>query len=73
MNASKVIEDGKYRTTTPSDFLSLICSMGNGFSGIEKEKGGISAHPSREVVPEKLLSNKMVEFFERMWLIFNSK
>lgn len=47
MNASKVIEDGKYRTTTSSNFLSLICSMGNGFSGIEKEKGGISAHPSR--------------------------
>jgi site-specific DNA recombinase len=46
-----IIEDGKYRTTAPSDFLSLICSIDKGFSGWEKEKGGISAHPSRKVAP----------------------
>jgi hypothetical protein len=25
------------------------------------------------VVPEKLVSNKFVEFFERIWLIFNTQ
>lgn len=46
-----IIEDGKYRTTEPSDFLSLICSIDKGFSGLEKEKGGNFAHPSCEVAP----------------------
>lgn len=52
-----IIEDGKYRTTTSSDFLSLICSIDKGFSGLEKEKGGISAHPSRTVAPRVENSN----------------
>ena len=49
-----IIQDGKYRTTTPSDFLSLICNIDKGFNGWEKEKGGISAHPSRKVVPTRI-------------------
>lgn len=34
-----IIKDGKYRTNRPSDFLSLICSIDKGFSGIRKRKG----------------------------------
>ncbi|MGN6617638.1 MAG: recombinase family protein, partial [Ilyomonas sp.] len=49
-----IIEDGKYRTTEPSDFLSLICSIDKGFSSLEKEKGGISAHPSRKVARTRI-------------------
>ena len=41
-----VIEDGEYRTNEPSDLLSLFCSTDKGFSGLQKKKGGISAHPS---------------------------
>ena len=46
-----VFENGKYRTTAPNDFIQLLCSTDKGFSGLEKGKGGISAHPFREVVP----------------------
>lgn len=46
-----VIENGKYRTTQPNDFINLLCSPDKAFNGWEKEKPGVYAELSRKVVP----------------------
>ncbi len=46
-----VIENGKYRTTQPNDFINLLCNPDMAFNGWEKEKPGVYAELSRKVVP----------------------
>lgn len=49
-----VFEKGKYRTTTPNDFINLLCSPDKAFSGMEKEKPGNYAELSRMVAPTRI-------------------
>jgi len=62
-----VFDNGTYRTTMPSEVLSLLLNVNKGFNGVNKKRTAKKTRQSCQVSPNVQFSNQLKKKFQLLF------